>query len=206
VEARLGQARHADGLPSEVRELPLQSQPSDAVLQARYADLAVLAQPSREVDNHPYGWSTEDVIREAGVPLLIVPAAPERAGHARVAIAWNASVESHRAVADAMPLLQTATHVRVMIVNPKTGARSHGEEPGADIARHLAKHDVDVEVTRVEEAETSLARMLLATADAFAADLIVSGAFGHSRMSEFIFGSTTRELLTGSRVPLLLSR
>jgi nucleotide-binding universal stress UspA family protein len=208
VRRRLEEARRRDGLRSDIRELPFESGASSAIAYASYTDVVMLAQPSpRQSENHPYGWSTEEIVREARVPTIIVPAAllNEYTGD-RVLVAWNASSESHRAVADAMPFLEMAKTVEVLTVDAKIGARSHGDEPGADIARHLAKHNVHVEVSRLETSGKSISETILDRAGKIAADLVVAGAYGRSRTSELLLGSTTHDLLMRTRWPLLLSR
>jgi nucleotide-binding universal stress UspA family protein len=155
----------------------------------------------------PYGWSTEAVLREAHTPTIVVPtSAKGNSGCDRIMIAWNASSESHRAVADAMPLLEAASVVRVLTIEAKVGVHGHGDEPGADIARHLAKHNVQVDVDRVEHVSGSLADTILHRSYDFTADLLVAGAFGHSRASHIVFGSTTSDLLALSPIPIFFSR
>jgi nucleotide-binding universal stress UspA family protein len=208
VVDRLDRLRHADGLSSEIRELPLQADARDAVLHARYSDLVVVgAVATKEAISHPYGWSIEDVIKSAAVPLLVVPSEPIREfACRRILIAWNASVGSRHAVADAMPFLQAADFVWIVTVDPRTGRHEHGAEPGADIARYLLKHEVEVQIERASASEGSVAEAILSECERVEADLVVAGAYGHSRASTLFFGSTTRELVHRARTALLVSR
>jgi nucleotide-binding universal stress UspA family protein len=208
VRERLERLRHADGIASEMRELPLQAGAQDAVLHARYADLVIVGQAATTVaGSQPYGWSIEDVIRKAAVPLVIVPDEPIRAfASERIIVAWNASIGSRHAVADAMPFLRAAHAVRLVAVDAKTGRYEHGAEPGADIARYLLKHEVEVEVERINARDRSVAGAILSECERFDADLVVAGAYGHSRAASIFLGSTTRELVRNARTALFVSR
>jgi len=146
-------------------------------MHARYADLAVLGQ----VDpNHPAyagGHLPEEVVLASGRPLLVVPQdwAPGPLGE-RVLIAWDASREAARAVSDALPILEQAATVLVVSVNPKSTPLGHGEVPGADIAVHLARHGVEVEVRSIELEQIEVGEALLSFAADGARDLLVAEA------------------------------
>jgi nucleotide-binding universal stress UspA family protein len=177
-------------------------------LHARYADLTVLGQPN---DEEPYKGPSADsvlvnVLMSSGRPVLAVPYAGqfERVGD-RVLVAWNASREATRAVNDALPLLRGATSVTVLAVNPKQGIAGHGDVPAADIALHLARHDVKAEAAHTIAEDIGEADALLSYAADLGADLIVCGGYGHSRAREMVFGGVTRTLLREMTVPMLLS-
>jgi nucleotide-binding universal stress UspA family protein len=141
-----------------------------------------------------------------GRPVLVVPYAFERRPAGRhVMIAWNASREAARAVNDALPLLRRASHVHVVALSPVRSATAHGEEPGADIALYLARHGVKVTVSRDDAPEVDTGNLLLSRAFDLSADLIVMGAWGHSRLREFVLGGVTRTLLESMTVPVLMS-
>jgi nucleotide-binding universal stress UspA family protein len=123
----------------------------------------------------------------------------------RVLVGWNASREATRAVHDALPLLAGAESVTVSAVNPRRGLGAHGEEPGSDIARHLARHGVRVTVEHTAAPEIGAADILLNRASELSADLLVVGAYGQSRLREFLLGGVTRSLLREMTVPVLLS-
>jgi nucleotide-binding universal stress UspA family protein len=124
----------------------------------------------------------------------------------RILVAWNAGREAVRAVADARALLVRAEAVEVLVVDPEGRRAGHGEEPGADIARHLARHGAQVEVRRLSSGGEDVGRVLLSQAAAFGADLVVMGAYGHSRLNEWIFGGVTRTILREAGLPVLMSR
>src|SRR5260370_39826701 len=95
---------------------------------------------------------------------------------------WNGAGESIRAVADAMPLLAKADAVEVLVVDHQLRPEGHGQEPGADIARHLARHGAHVEVRRASSGGKDVGRLLLSQATAFGADLLVIVAYRHSHL------------------------
>ena len=172
---------------------------------ARPADLAVIGQENP--DRGAFGASpdlAENVVLASGRPVLIVPyvGAYPHAGR-RVMIAWDASREAARAVADALPVLQAAQSVVTLSANPGSGPRPdrHGDLPGADIARHLARHGVNVEVHRIETRDVSIADMLLNRIADESIDLLVMGAYGHARVREIWLGGVTRDLLRHMTVP-----
>jgi nucleotide-binding universal stress UspA family protein len=177
-------------------------------LHARYADLTILGQPN---DDEPFRGPTADavlvnVMLSSGRPVLAVPYAGafSHVGD-HVLIAWNASREATRAVNDALPLLRKAKKVTVLAVNPKRGIEGHGEVPAADIALHLARHDVKAEAAHTIANDISEGDALLSYAADLGIDLIVMGGYGHSRAREMVFGGVTRTLLQEMTVPMFLS-
>jgi nucleotide-binding universal stress UspA family protein len=121
-------------------------------------------------------------------------------------VGWNARRESIRAVADALPLLVKAEAVEVLVVDHERDPSGHGQEPGADIARHLARHGAQVGVLRLSSDGKGVGHLLLSQAAAFGADLLVMGAYGHSHLTEWLFGGVTRAVLREARLPVLMSR
>ena len=94
--------------------------------------------------------------------------------------------------------------VQLAIINPDQHADRHGEQPGADMALHLARHGVKVDVV-IETTRSSTGEALLKVAREHGAGLLVTGAFGHSRYREFVLGGVTRALLAASTTPLLIA-
>ncbi|MGG5821452.1 universal stress protein [Falsiroseomonas sp. HW251] len=176
--------------------------PQQAALHGRYADLVVLGQQAP--DDGGSDATLEAVLFTSGRPVLVVPYAGSFATVGdRALIGWNAKREAARAVGDALPLLSGAA--TVLIVNPLPGSDLDGDAPGADIARHLARHGVNVTVERIVAPEIGADDALLNRAAETGADLIVIGAYGHSRLREFVLGGVTRGLLRHMTVPVLMS-
>jgi nucleotide-binding universal stress UspA family protein len=124
----------------------------------------------------------------------------------RILVGWNSRREAVRAVADSLRLLVRADAVEVLVVDHERHPAGHGQEPGADIARHLAHHGAQVEVRRLSSGGEDVGRILLSQAAAFGADLVVVGAYGRSRLSEWMFRGVTRTILREAGLPVLMSR
>ena len=173
----------------------------ETVLNGRSVDLVILGQRWSDYDGLRYP-DPADVVLDVGCPVLIVPRAGQFERIERHAlIAWNGSREAARAVRDALPLLKLVANVTVLAVNPKDG----DEEPGADIALHLARHGLTVEIDRTTVPDMGAADALLSRAADLGSDLIVMGAYGHARMRETILGGVTRSMLEQMTVPVLMS-
>jgi nucleotide-binding universal stress UspA family protein len=120
-------------------------------------------------------------------------------------VAWDASREATRAVNDAIPLLASATTVTVLSVDPAIGRTEHGDVPGADIALHLARHGVNVRVEQTVSGGIGIGDLLLSRASDLGADLLVMGAYGHSRLRELVLGGATRTMLKSMTLPVFMS-
>jgi nucleotide-binding universal stress UspA family protein len=194
------------GLSAEWRLVP-EGPDGDPALHARYADLTILGQldPDRG-ETEGLRPRPEQVTLASGRPVLVVPYAGrfENVGQ-RVVIAWNSAREAARAVHDAMPLLIAAEAVTVLTIDPREGPQGHGELPGADISLHLARHGVKAQVERTVSADLPVGEVLLSRLADLGADLLVMGAYGHSRMRELLLGGATRSLLQSMTVPVLMS-
>lgn len=175
-------------------------------LHARHADAVVLGRPRDATQRAISRDLFADLVLGAGRPLLLVPEGSDfRFRSERVAIAWTPTRESSRALHDALPLLRAAAQVDLLMVDPRIGEGQHGEQPGADIAAHLARHDVRVDVLSLPDLEQDDGSVLLRQVQESGADLVVAGAYGHSRMRQNILGGTTRTLFERSPVPVLFS-
>lgn len=182
------------------------SAPELVALHARYADLAMVGQASPD-DGQPSAMAiVEAALFDSGRPVLVVPYTGDFATlGTRVLVGWNASAQAARAVNDAIPVIAPEARVIVSSVNPRHGIDAHGEEPGADIARHLARHDLKVEVEHTVAPEIGAGDLLLNRASEITADLIVVGAYGHSRLRETVLGGVTRSLLKTMTAPVLMA-
>jgi nucleotide-binding universal stress UspA family protein len=173
---------------------------------ARYADLT-LAGPELLASETLRQKVVEGALFWSGKPLLLVPeGAQPTLNPKRVLVAWDTRIEATRAVREALELLAAADEVRLAIVDPIEGERSHGEEPGADVATFLARHGVKVTVDRLPSENHSVADVLRRHAVDTDAGMLVMGAYGHSRLRERIFGGVTRSMLENPPLPVFLAR
>lgn len=175
------------------------------LLHSRYADLVVVSQSGAEQDE-PLDADPlpEAVVMGAGRPALIVPRYGKFAALGQnVLVAWNRTREATRAVHDALPVLVRAKSVTVMEVNPGGSAVPH--IAGADIAKHLARHGVKADVSAAVAGDIDVGDMILSRIADLGADMLVMGAYGHSRLREFAFGGVTRHVLRHMTVPVLMS-
>lgn len=205
AKARFEETVKRAGLPADCRTEHCASTrvPEVIALHARYSDLAILGQPSPD-DGEIDVESTEDVVLSSGRAGLIVPfIGAQRTPGRRVMVAWDGGREAARAVADAMPILERAESVTVLVINASNG--NHGERPGADIALHLARHDIKVDAQQLGAKGLSVADALLSRLADEAIDLLVMGAYGHSRLREWVLGGTTRQIFREMTVPVLMS-
>lgn len=207
VEAAFREVLRREGLEGGWR-LVEGNLPATVALHARYADLTVLGQTNPYEHREGLGHDAVVVstLMSSGRPVLVVPFAgdfPTLGEH--VLVAWNASREAARAVNDAMPLLCDAKAVTVLAVNPRHGINGHGDVPAADIALHLARHGVRAEAAHTVATDIPDGEALLSYAADIGADLIVSGAYGHSRARELVFGGVTRTLLAEMTAPVFLA-
>jgi nucleotide-binding universal stress UspA family protein len=144
------------------------------------------------------------VVLRAGRPALIVPPGIEVLRAERVVIAWKDSREARRAVQDALPLLHEAKHVDVVEIQGIDGdARAQGRVD--DVAHYLMRHRIAARARVVTQDGRKLADILTDVAQNDGADLIVAGAYGQSRLGEWVFGGVTRDLLSASPICCLLA-
>jgi nucleotide-binding universal stress UspA family protein len=170
---------------------------------ARRFDLAIVGQ------TEPEGGPTEATISESalfesGRPVIVVPyinKAPFKLD--RVMVCWDGSRPATRAIADAMPLLERAGNIEVVIITNERGKQDEIE--GADVGQHLARHGLKVEVKRITRDGQDIANVLLSHSADSEADFIVMGGYGHSRLREFVLGGVTRTMLRSMTAPTLMS-
>jgi nucleotide-binding universal stress UspA family protein len=175
------------------------------MLHARHATIAIVG-PGPMPDRKVTGLTrSEEVIFASGRPSILLPShwSSDR-GTTKIVVGWNASREAARAISDAMPFLTAAEAVHVVVVPEPKNVRLLGEDPGADISRHLARYGVSVVLDQLEGEDAG--ELLLARAEDIDADMIVAGAYGQPRVAEFVFGSATQTLMSNPQMPILLSR
>lgn len=170
----------------------------------RLTDLVVIGQDDEERPEPMRRPLIEAVLLESGVPVLVVPnimKGTPKFDHALVG--WDGSATAAAAVHAALPLLAKAKTVDVLIVD--TGGELTAET-GYDIGDYLARHDMKVEVSRLASGGIPVADTLLNFVSDKSIDFVVMGAYGHSRVREFIFGGATRDILSEMTVPVVLAR
>ena len=170
--------------------------------EARAADLLVIGQSMLSGDAvHSYDPGT--IILAAGRPVLVVPPGIDRLEFSRVLVGWKDTREARRAIHDALPFLKLADEVSIAVA--QTPGAGNADAQIADVAKYLDRHDVRVARQIATAANENEEVLLLDLARQHRVNLIVAGAYGRTRLSEWIFGGVTRHLLLNSHVPCLLS-
>lgn len=174
--------------------------------EARTSDLLIASRPYRADGTSRWPTLVEGAIFSSGRGVLLVPdgADPKEGGIDTALVAWQDTREAARAVAEAMPLLRSARSVVVAMAEGDGAAEAMHREPGADVARHLDRHGVKVELRHIA-GWTDSAAALLHEIGQSGAELAVLGAYGHSRLRQWILGGVTREFLTRCAVPMLVA-
>jgi nucleotide-binding universal stress UspA family protein len=165
---------------------------------ARLRDLTIMP----EQDDR---WYAEAVMFGSGRPTLILPQKPRSRPFelGTVAVAWDFSRAAARAVSDAMPLLEKAKRVRVAtVLNEKRLDRKHS---GEELSKNLSRHGIDIVLDRVDAQGRPIGAVLEAYVASHGVDLLVMGAYGHSRLREFVLGGATNSLLSKPPLPILFS-
>ncbi len=173
---------------------------------AIYSDLTVIYRAEKDDLSTVESQAIDGALFDSGRPLLFVPdGASSGLPGKNVLIAWNSRAEAAEAVKDAVPILKDAEQVTLLVVDPVTGPDDHGEEPGADMALVLARHMIKVSVRPVVSEGKDISQVIQSEAEQTGADLIVMGAYGHSRVRQNILGGTTRHMLENCSIPLFLA-
>jgi nucleotide-binding universal stress UspA family protein len=165
----------------------------------RIFDLTVIARRGPRGSSHD---TVQAALLDTGRPMLLAPPAVPATLGDTILLAWNASPQAARAVASALPFLQKAARVVVMSVG-------NGPEPApsaSELAHALAWHDIAAQARHLEQGSRRARDILLAEAKAMAADLLVIGAYSHSRMRQVVFGGVTEHMLDHAELPVLMAR
>jgi nucleotide-binding universal stress UspA family protein len=203
--ARFEQAARAAGVSAETRLVNASlSGAADLFAQiARRFDIAVVAQAERDK------IAAEELIAEtalfnSGRPVIAVPYIQKKGLTLdRTVICWDGSRAATRAIGDAMPLLERAAGVEILVVATDKAQRQ--ATPGAGLKAHLARHGINAEIKRVPGADIDVPSAILSYVADNAVDFIVMGGYGHSRLREFILGGVTRTMLASMTAPTLMS-
>ncbi len=172
----------------------------------RQADLIIASQGGRDSNNGCEADCAERIVMDSGRPVLLVPNAGTFATVATNAVfGWNATRESARAAFDALPLLDKGAKAHVMWVDSDLQKYSDGALPGSELATTLARHGVEAISEPTTSSGIDPADALLNRVSDTGADMLVMGAYGHSRVRELVFGGATRKVLDQMTVPVLMS-
>ena len=171
----------------------------------RYADLTVIGQA--DADDHAASYPVAlpgAMALSTGRPVLVVPYAGEyRVVGKHMAIAWNGSREAARAVFDAIPFLHAAERITIITVAP--GHEVVGDSPSKELQDYLQRRGLDSRVERLVPGGLTTTDAILSALADIGADLLVMGAYGHSRVRELFLGGVSRGILTQMTVPVLFS-
>jgi nucleotide-binding universal stress UspA family protein len=197
-------AEKNDVFQERIPEKCLTSQVPDLLVDyARLRDLTIMPIPEADYVDR---WYAESVIFGSGRPIIVLPERRTSKGPIaldRVVVAWDFSRQSSRAVADALPILKKAKHVFVVTVSNEKVIDT--KQSGIELAKYLARHGVDVVLDVVDAAGRAIGEVLEAHVAQRNGDLLVMGAYGHSRFREFVLGGATRSMLDRPPVPVFLS-
>ncbi len=174
-------------------------------LRARFADVVVMGRPYGKGRGQELEAVVEAALFEGQVPVLIVPDGYSGAvAAAKVVVAWNQSNEAMSAIRKALPVLKAADLVDITVIDPPT----HGPErsdPGGQLSQMLARHGVHAEVSVLAKTMPRVSDVLNRHIRDTDANLVVMGAYGHSRFREAILGGATRHMLEMAEVPVLMA-
>jgi nucleotide-binding universal stress UspA family protein len=178
-----------------------------AVAHARCADLTVIGQPDiDQPDFHFLEELAQTVALSAGRPTLITPyAGASRSTGERVLVAWDGGREASRAVGDALPILARAKDVTITTIHRDEGERIADEAATRRLADYLQSHGIDAKVDHSSVEDISVGEWLLSRSADLGIDLIVMGAYAHTRLRELVLGGVTRTMLQSMTVPVLMS-
>lgn len=177
-----------------------------ALKHAVCADIVVTGQINPERGLEGDVVAPERLVMESGRPVLVVPYAGQFTLPPKtVMVAWNATREAARAAFDALPLLKSAKAVKLLWINPPDDEKMSRAMAGTELASALSRQGVKVEAMRSVGKDIGIGDELLSRAADHGADMIVMGAYGHSRLREYVFGGATQHMLQHMTVPVLLS-
>jgi nucleotide-binding universal stress UspA family protein len=170
----------------------------------RLADLLVIGRPGQGSADETYA-AIEAALFETGRPLLLAGPTPHRSLEGTAVIAWNGSTETTRAVSAALPFLARAEKVVALEIDPRPATGGAGRPRAEALCAHLACHDIDASAHTTQAEGRPIGEALLAEATGLGANLMVMGAYSHSRLRELVLGGITRRVLAGAEIPVLMA-
>lgn len=175
-------------------------------MRARFADLVVLPKPYGEGRSHADETIVEAALFDGHAPVLIIPDTGHQALPPKcVTIAWNQSAEALAAIRAALPFLKAADLVSIVIIDPPQHAQDRSD-PGGALSLMLSRHGVKADISVLAKTMPKVSDVIARHVADINSDLLVMGAYGHSRFREALLGGATRDMLEESRVPVLMAR
>ncbi len=172
---------------------------------SRFADLAIVPRPYGEDRGIELEPVVEGALFEGQSPVVVLPdSGPELKLPTRIAIGWNESAEALRAVRSALPFLSNAQFAHIVVIDPP----KHGptrSDPGGQLSQFLARHGVKVEIDVLSKTMPRVSDVMRRHAMDINADMVVMGAYGHSRFREAILGGATRNMLENCEIPVFMA-
>jgi nucleotide-binding universal stress UspA family protein len=179
--------------------------PTEAVArEARAADLVIIGN-TRENEDAFRVLDPGTLLLKIGRPVLVVPKGMASFVPRRIAIAWKDVREARRAVRDALPMLQQAESVLIVEILEEAGSVDQAAHHVRDVAHYLGRHGIEIIAERVRAADVTASNSLLRLIEDENINLLVTGAYGHSRLGEWAFGGVTRDMLAESPICCLFS-
>ena len=208
IEETFNSFTEAEDFVSEFRLLRAQSTTASErmIESARAADLVIMAHEDREADRFDQRRAQADVIRQSGRPVIVVPLdydGPE-IGH-KVLLGWSETREAARAAHDMLTVMPPASEIVVLRVRNSVMNEMRDTDM-LEVTTALARHGHKVSLRHLTQAGQAIAKVLTDCAFEEGADLVVTGAFGHSTAYDFVVGATSKALLRDAKVPILLSK
>lgn len=181
--------------------------PAQLAFQARHVDISIMGQPNPDKESASFIESLyEGVLFNSGRPVYLVPYFGRINTESRNAvIAWDGGKKAARAVRDAIPLLRGRGKTTILVINPENRPGAHSTKPGQELAEFLKRHEVDVTVDSFTNHELSPDTLILNHLTDKGADLLVMGAYGHSKLREKAFGGVTNSIVNQMTTPVLMS-
>ena len=207
AEERFREACKAAAVPACEWRAPAGNAARALVLNSRGGDLVVIGQPDPGAEDAAFTSTLANAaVLSSGRPVLVIPyVGTESSVGETVMIALDDGRESARALADALPLLGRARKVILLSFADDADATLEHAQTRSLAASFLAGHDIEVEVHHLDLPDIGIGEMLLSQAADFGVDLLVMGAYGHTRLHELVLGGVTRTMLESMTVPVLMS-
>jgi nucleotide-binding universal stress UspA family protein len=208
VKQAFEEAMRREGLSHDFHQIDARTPviADEVVAAGRVADLVIVSATNPEEITGVERDFVEQTVMALGRPVIVLPYKGKAAVSLNeVIIGWDGGREASRAAFDALPLLKKAAKVRVVRIDPQKDPSLRGSVAGADLAEALARHGVKAEAQGYPTDGQDEGQALMRCAEDCGAGLIVMGAYGHSRLAEFIFGGATRFVLNRLVCPVLMS-